>query len=636
MVFAYSDVNIVVAARQRASGLGVAAAWRMCQSGGAGGADMAENVNSIAPPLPVPPLHRSAAFAPALIASLLGYLSFSLILPYALSESPPGVGVLLLIGTIALSAMAIVTTVMIRRASYRIVQEDRDRFAREVHAVVRSGGTPPPFSIYLRPFFTDGELTTNEGFYRSIPMTPAEIADIGQRRDVERAAAHALEEHAPLVTLGRPEPRLGAGRIATTDEDWFADFQALVRHASRIVIVPIGQPGTLVEIRNIALDPALLAKTVFVRPASRKRRHFRFGPEGNLKSIRQMWDWTREQLRDVLPAFPKFRGGTRLLAFPPGQGPVEYWGDGFASVQQRSGIRQFLVDGRTDTARLWLLALLLPALSFAWMGYIRWDVWNALGERPYGTPSIDSSEILAGFAFIQLMTGIMMALIGLRSLVTGDIPWRVMRVVIISIIAVFLSGYLHSILMESEEPHIGWWEASYFVMSSSFKFLLLFTLCVISGKSMNYRYILLWLSFGPLLILLSFIVGRSGILAEESESIFRHASAFTALFAITIAPSLSRSLPLWKMAATAAIAAALVGVALADPWAILGFLSEPDRCTSLNPQCELTRETGRLWRRFGTALLGVLPILAFPFVIRRWPGVGLEKRWAAPLDRYPE
>ncbi|MBL8650500.1 MAG: hypothetical protein JNL35_08880 [Sphingopyxis sp.] len=134
-----------------------------------------------------------------------------------------------------------------------------------------------------------------------------------------RRRSRALEYHAPLRSLGRPNDRLGAGRIETGDENWRALFGLLICHAQRVSMVPIGQPATMEEVRRIAATPDLLAKTIFVPPANRRNRDFSFAPDPAAKSIGAMRDWTRAQVADVLAEFPAFRGGARLATFPEGE-----------------------------------------------------------------------------------------------------------------------------------------------------------------------------------------------------------------------------------------------------------------------------------------------------------------------------
>ena len=255
--------------------------------------------------------------------------------------------------TIASLALAILVpcfalAVWLRRREFRDVQQDRDRFAAELIACLRGNDTPDaPFSLYIRPFFTDTKLLA-DGRVRDpgqVLVSPSDLAELGHPRDAERAAAHALDGFAPLVALGKTERRLGAGKVMTTDQDWQDDFRRLSALAERIVVIPIAQPSTLWELTQIASDPALAGKTVFVRPANRFHLDFGFKPGRRLKRFSSIWEASRRMLRGVLPQLPPFAGGIRLLSLDGNAAFRSSHGDAMASTHHAGGMRPLLVDG---------------------------------------------------------------------------------------------------------------------------------------------------------------------------------------------------------------------------------------------------------------------------------------------------
>lgn len=237
--------------------------------------------------------------------------------------------------------------VVLRRRTFRRVQRDRNRFARQVVDHLMAGGVdPPPFSLYLRPFFTDNQLIDSDGVYSAINLTdPLTMAELGQRRDCERGASNALQACAPLIAIGTPGDALGAGRAQVADEVWFSVIQMLARHAKRLVVVPLAQPSTLQEIRFIAEQPELIDKTVFVRPANRRRLRFMFRNEPG-KALGEIWERTRVTLADLLPGFPRFAGGARMFVFKEKDEPRHFYGNSFCSIQSATGVKALLVKGK--------------------------------------------------------------------------------------------------------------------------------------------------------------------------------------------------------------------------------------------------------------------------------------------------
>lgn len=312
------------------------------------------------------------------------------------------------------------------------VQEDRDRFAAEVLARIRDGGPVPPFSLYLRPFFTDNEIVEPQqrGFLALFGPVGQLLAWLiaSTEGEFERELAEAVIGTAPLVGLGIRAEGVGAGRIVTTDEDWREILAALIPRAETIYMVPIGQPSTLDEIRAIAADPAILAKTVFVRPSNLKRDHFAFGPEGKLRSFGKMWDWTRAQLRDALPAFPAFAGGARLFSFAADGGMREWHGDGLFSIHQRQGLRPGLPGGNRKTH--WLAAILLTAPLIALMGLTA------------GLADSATNTILRIFLFLYIVG------VGVFALVRRKAPSHLMQPLVVVLAAVLVGSIAAFIMTE--------------------------------------------------------------------------------------------------------------------------------------------------------------------------------------------
>lgn len=407
-------------------------------------------------PAPVPHILRSRALAPGFAAGLLLCTVVPASVLYILASVLAGVpdwG--FLIGTLAIGSLAAIASyglvrlaLRFRRETYQDLQEERDAYAQAVAKLLEAGDPTPPYSLYLRPFFTDGHLTAEEGSARYLSLDANDIADWGQKHDFERASAQALEKHSPLISLGRPNTRLGAGRIETDDDNWKPLFEKLIGNADRVLMVPIGQPATMEEVQTIAMTPELREKTVFLRPANRRSRDFTFAPDTTIRSLGGMWDWTRKQILDVFPQFPPFSGGPRLFAVPGDGKPSVCTGNGMCSVQQPSGLHTFLVEGRRAFAGSWIVPLLL--LCFGLLACtIHFDL-DVI--RRSGGPSIaDPSEARQLVQLTVLELGILIPLLMLAAykFITGDYPRKLGTFVKAALFAFFLSGVLP--LFESSE-----------------------------------------------------------------------------------------------------------------------------------------------------------------------------------------
>ena len=317
--------------------------------------------------------------------------------------------------TAVFAALLFVTTFLVRRREVRLVQARRDRFARDVVAYLRQGGTaPPPFSLYLRPFFTDGQLTANEGLVGYNLFDATSVAEFGERKDAERAASSALSETAPLIAIGKPNGRLGAGRAETADDTWQELFRLLAGHAKQILMVPIAQPATASEMEHIAATPELLKKTIFVRPANRVRLGFRFNPSAKLKSLASIWNHSRTVFQPTLPHFPLFSGGPRFFVFADRLAkPSEYRGNMVASVQTTSGARRFLVQHERRPQPS-VIALMIWAIPLAVLWFAPWDWFFISGL---------TTDHEGGSAIVPIALLMFSLVVAGYRLATGDFPY---------------------------------------------------------------------------------------------------------------------------------------------------------------------------------------------------------------------
>jgi hypothetical protein len=243
------------------------------------------------------------------------------------------------------------------------VQQSRNDFAKQIVEAIADNAATPPFTLFLRPFFTDGKIIDADGLEPSIAAIGISLMERGSAADGERAFAQLFEKRAPLIALGRPDLRLGAGKVDAENLNWRETVLALARRAERIIVVPLAQPATLWELEQIAADETLRSKTVFLVPNNRGGLASRFAPDESLKSIRSIWEWSRAKLRLAFPHMPAFQGGVRLLGVTKSGAFLPSYGDGFSRVTQPSGMKPLLVDGVTVKPSFWKLVILLPVLA---------------------------------------------------------------------------------------------------------------------------------------------------------------------------------------------------------------------------------------------------------------------------------
>jgi hypothetical protein len=604
---------------------------------------MDSNDSAIAPPIKQPHIARTEAFITGLVTSVLLCLTAPglLILLIALLLDPAEIpkwwiAIAILAAMLAATVFFFRVTMTLRRETFAILQKDRDRFAGEVAACLRAGGTPPPYSLYLRPFFTDGHLTADEGFARTLSFDVNEIADFGLKRDIEAAAARALEDHAPLLSLGRPNDRLGAGRIETDDDNWRALFDLLIRHARRVIMVPIGQPATMEEVRRIAVSPDLLAKTVFVRPADRRNRGFHFAPDPAVKSIGAMWNWTRTQIADVLPHFPPFRGGARLVTFPEGEEAVEYRGNGLCTVQQPSAIRHFLVEGETRMADRLLGFTFWSTLALVGMGAIQIGV---LDKYPVNEQEVAKA---VGVQFLQIALAIPLLGIALYKLVTEDLPRRAALPVSLSLLGVFALSIATAVWMEPDMARADMLRInnrlSVFGYFANY-FMIYIVAAYLTGRFVDWRHVLL-------LVVLA-VVGVASApqnlidwqAGDAPDWIRPFSIAKSTLFqAVPMVLPLLAAVPRRRWPLLVGGALAMSGLTLiiwnlvVFPWHMAAIEARFREFRSFDLVAEYGWAWSLLWRQLAGSALTALPFLAWPFLARRLTGIGRRRRWAGPLE----
>lgn len=232
----------------------------------------------------VPGRRVFAFIAPRWAAFIVVAGSFALTARQLLSLAPQGP----LIDFIANAVVALfviglflgVCTRVYRYFNRRQVREDRRIFAADLLPYLNAGNPPPPYSLFLRPFFTDDRLTIN--------LHDGDInAHIyGDQNSIEAIISDALDRTFPTVTIGNRGDTFGPGEVIVSDKVWQDAFHTLAKGAGLIFIYPFAQPATALEIGYLK-SQGYLKKTVFIVPPLKGKLKGAFlgRPVTNLRGI---------------------------------------------------------------------------------------------------------------------------------------------------------------------------------------------------------------------------------------------------------------------------------------------------------------------------------------------------------------
>jgi hypothetical protein len=144
----------------------------------------------------------------------------------------------------------------------RDIENDRwnELLNKEAERVLQDtvqGNNNKPFTLYLRSFRATGTLDTQSG-------------QQGEALDLETILSKAVSPQ-QFIALGSTYEinTVGAGRIYTSNENWWTTFQSLATKARSIFLTPSLNEGTLREI-NWLFQQNMFAKTIIIMPPMRK------------------------------------------------------------------------------------------------------------------------------------------------------------------------------------------------------------------------------------------------------------------------------------------------------------------------------------------------------------------------------
>ncbi len=132
----------------------------------------------------------------------------------------------------------------------------------DILEAIRAEASPPPFFLYLRPFYSDALSIQNPRLV-SLSFLPAHY--YAPTVSWESVFTERVETYGRVVSLGTPSESLSADRIESTDAEWMLTFVALASFADCIFVWPSTRTGTRWEIEWL-LREHFSRKTVFVVP----------------------------------------------------------------------------------------------------------------------------------------------------------------------------------------------------------------------------------------------------------------------------------------------------------------------------------------------------------------------------------
>lgn len=145
------------------------------------------------------------------------------------------------------------------------------------------------YSVFIGPF--SGAEGRQRAFVRM-------FVDRKSQTELEHAIWDDYRLGTPLLALGSSDGKFGAGKIATTDQDWKETASLLIDKARAIICLPDDNAGTLWELGFLQQTGAI-SKTIFVMPSLRTI------PE-RARSYESEWNHTvalAEQLELKLPPY---------------------------------------------------------------------------------------------------------------------------------------------------------------------------------------------------------------------------------------------------------------------------------------------------------------------------------------------
>ncbi len=157
------------------------------------------------------------------------------------------------------------------------LQQWNSQLRRNIEAMraERLASSASNYRLFIRPFGITGTMGSG--------IRKVGHFSLGPKIDFETTLAESLEPTGTLITFGRPDEHVGAGRITAAEKDWQERFAKLARSSKSIICVPSHHAGTLWEI-GFLFNNDLLHKCIFLMP-----------PTSMLRGLSDQLDWDLTQ-----------------------------------------------------------------------------------------------------------------------------------------------------------------------------------------------------------------------------------------------------------------------------------------------------------------------------------------------------
>lgn len=159
------------------------------------------------------------------------------------------------------------------------------------------------FALYLRPFLSTGKLFIDNPYHNSWGVGADRFED--SLIDLETLFVRNKPEKYEFFALGRPGEHWGAGRMPTTEENWWEEFKESVTKAKLVFILPGYQSGIVSEISWIYKNN-FTSKCIFIMPS--ESSNFDEGVE-------EYWHKTIEAIKETTVELPSYNPNGCFLGF---------------------------------------------------------------------------------------------------------------------------------------------------------------------------------------------------------------------------------------------------------------------------------------------------------------------------------
>jgi hypothetical protein len=193
-------------------------------------------------------------------------------------------------------------------------------------------GNNTEFVLLLRPFHTIGQFEVSERVPASIdqmldPVSFAPHRDV----DMETHICAALYGEA-IIALGWEQPIVGAGKLKTSDADWFDVFEVLAQRAAIILLIPLGGGGTSMEIEWL-INKQHLSKIVCMCPPSEEQ------------DVATAWETTKTEFRERWGIqIPSYVASGAFFRFATGKAdPISHYFEFFSQKEILQAFRSVTI-----------------------------------------------------------------------------------------------------------------------------------------------------------------------------------------------------------------------------------------------------------------------------------------------------